>query len=62
MAEVKGRCVVDSDKGVVLLEVPERGLAGLLSDVNFTPSRGMNGEIGTYAGVPVLLRRSKPRK
>jgi hypothetical protein len=62
MAQVKGKLIIDSDVGVVGIEVPERGLAGMLRDKHFTAEHGaLNGAIGTYQGVPVRLQR-RPAK
>lgn len=58
MAQLKGRVTIAPGVGVVGIEVPERAVAALLHDRNFTAERGANGTIGTYVGVPVTVRKA----
>jgi len=68
MAKVTGKVLIDTERGVVAIEVPERGAAGLLRDGQFEPASpaalgGLPaGVVGKWCGVPVLLRVPKPRK
>ena len=62
---VRGTVIVDEDDGIIAIQVPERGLLGLLRMEDFKPSPGANGQIGTFGANPIpvyVLKRVKRAK